>query len=74
MVNISSILCRSEVWLAALILLCSVALTACNSSNQEVPSLDNDPMPRTAAVPSLTFHSVKAFRFSWSDVSDANYA
>ena len=71
MINISPILYRPAAWLTALILACSFALSACNSSSNDAAPLDDDPVPGSAAEPTLTFHSVKTFRFSWSDVSDA---
>ncbi len=55
------------------ILACSLALSACGSSNDESSPSDDDPIPSTAADLNLTFHSVKTFRFSWSDVADASH-
>ena len=69
----SPIQCRPSAWLVALILFCSLALAACGSSSDDSTPLNDDPVPETAAEPSLTFHSVKTFRFSWSDVADATH-
>ncbi len=52
--------------------LCSVALRACGSSNHDASTSEDDPVPVTVAQPTLTYHSVKTFRFTWSDVSNSN--
>ena len=64
---------KTAAWLVAPILACSLTLAACGSSDNGSAPLDDDPVPATSAEASLTFHSVKTFRFSWTDVSDANH-
>ena len=73
MPKLSPTQCRPVACLGALIRACSLALSACDSSNEESSPVNDDPIPSTVAKPILTFHSVKTFRFSWSDVSDATH-
>ncbi len=73
MVKTSPQQCKPAAWFGAPILAFSLALSSCGSSSNDSSPLDDDPVPVTAAEPTLTFHAVKTFRFSWSDVSDANY-
>lgn len=65
--------CRATAWFCVPILAFSLALFSCESSNDESMPSDDDPIPSTAAELTLAFHSVKTFRFSWSDVADAAY-
>ena len=64
---------RLGAWFSAPILASSLALASCSSSSDDSAAPDDNPVPGIAAEPTLTFHSVKAFRVSWSDVSYATH-
>lgn len=69
--SVTSALLPSAAWLSAISLVCSLGLVACGSSSKDSAPQD-DPIPASAAALSLSFHSVKTFRFSWSDVENAS--
>ncbi len=60
----------------SLLALLSSSLWACGDGTENItPDPDGgvEQPPTTAAIPALEILSVKTFRFSWTDVSDASY-